>query len=125
VRGAGREKPELAGANAAGARAGHGGFLARTGPEERRCHGRHHGRVGAGGLWLVLDACTRRVRPWRRAARKGMPWPGKLVRAWGRRAGSVGVKGVEEVSGCSLEASARWAERVAVGESRGEGEPGR
>jgi hypothetical protein len=33
----------------------------------------------------------------------------------------AGVEGVEEVSGCSLEASARWAERVAAGESRGEG----
>jgi hypothetical protein len=48
---------------------------------------------------------------------------------WGRGAGpgaeEAGIEGVEEVSGCSLEASARWAERVAAGESRGEGAPGR
>jgi hypothetical protein len=42
-------------------------------------------------------------------------------RGAGPRAEEAGVEGVEEVSGCSLEASARWAERVAAGESRGEG----
>jgi hypothetical protein len=39
----------------------------------------------------------------------------------GPRAEEAGVEGVEEVSGCSLEASALWALRVAVGESRGKG----
>jgi hypothetical protein len=38
---------------------------------------------------------------------------------WGRGAGrrqeEAGIEGVEEVRGCSLEASARWALRVAVG----------
>jgi hypothetical protein len=42
-------------------------------------------------------------------------------RGAGPRAEEAGVEGVEEVSGCSLEASARWALRVPVGESRGEG----
>jgi hypothetical protein len=42
-------------------------------------------------------------------------------RGAGPRAEEAGVEGVEEVSGCSLEASARWALRVAVGESKGEG----
>jgi hypothetical protein len=44
---------------------------------------------------------------------------------WGRGAEpgaeEAGIEGVEEVSGCSLEASVRWAERVTAGESRGEG----
>jgi hypothetical protein len=50
VRGAGRKKLELAGGNAAAVRVGHGGFLARAGPEERPRRGRRHGRVGAEGL---------------------------------------------------------------------------
>jgi hypothetical protein len=48
-----------------------------------------------------------------------------LGRGVGPGAEEAGVEGVEEVSGCSLEASARWVERVAAGESRGEGAPRR
>jgi hypothetical protein len=71
VRGAGRKKFELAGGNAAGVRAGHGGFLARAGPEERPRRGRRHGRVGVEGL----AACPGRLHLEKMAAkgRAGAP----------------------------------------------------
>jgi hypothetical protein len=84
-------------------------------------HGRpKEGSQRHGSVW-ERGACTRRVRPWRRAARKGSPWPRKLVCAWGRRAGSVGVEGVVEASGCSLEAPARWEREPSRAEEAGVG----
>jgi hypothetical protein len=84
-----------------------------------------HGRTKEGsqlhGSMWGRGTCTRRVRPWRRAARKGTPWLGKLVRAWGRRAGSAGVEGVVEASICSLEAPVRWEREPSRVEEAGVG----
>jgi hypothetical protein len=75
----------------------------------------------------ILAAGTHGRRGWRRDEAESamkyelvLPVADAMDGAWwgrgaGRRQEEAGIEGVEEVRGCSLEASARWALRVAVG----------